>query len=36
MKSFILESLDFSEKILNHGNVHFGAEFQLLATNFYL
>jgi len=30
---FILESLDFSEKILNLGNV-LGVEFRLLATNF--
>ena len=34
MKSFILESLDFSEKILNLVNVLLGVEFRLLATNF--
>ena len=34
MKSFILDSLVFLEKILNLGNVNLGGEFRLLATNF--
>ena len=34
MKSSILDSLAFSEKILNLGNVFLDMEFQLLATNF--
>ena len=34
IKSFILDSLVFLEKILNLGNVNLGGEFWLLATNF--